>query len=276
MWTRIIGLVRGEEGTTVTLGIRRRDGSTSEIPIVRAEIEVLPVTWAFVPGTRVADIRLVQFSDGAADAVREALNEAIDQEATGVVLDMRGNPGGFVHEAVAIASMFLADGVVYQEQDRSGERRPVETTGTPIAPDLPLTVLVDYGSASSAEIVAAALQDNDRAQVIGQRTFGTGTVLNTFPLSDGSAIRLGVIEWLTPDGAGIFDTGITPDVEVALPADGAPTEPSELEDQTRREFRQGGDTQLRRAARGLGDRSTDHRARPMTGASAMTQKGSDS
>ena len=111
---------------------------------------------------------------------------------------------------------------MYQEEDRSGSRRTVATIDEPIAPDLPLTVLVDYGSASSAEIVAAALQDNDRARVVGARTFGTGTVLNIFPLSDGSAIRLGVIEWLTPDGAGIFDTGITPDVEVALPADGSP------------------------------------------------------
>ncbi len=124
-------------------------------------------------------------------------------------------------------------------------------TGSPVAPDLPLVVLADYGSASSAEIVAAALQDNGRAQVVGQRTFGTGTVLNVFPLSDGSAIRLGVIEWLTPDGKGIFDTGITPDIEVALPADGTPTEPSELENQTRKEFRKGTDTQLQRAVESL-------------------------
>jgi carboxyl-terminal processing protease len=249
----IIGLVRGEAGTTVTLGIRHRDGSTDELPIVRAEIEVAPVAWAFVPGTRIADVRLVQFSDGAADGIRDALEEAIEQGATGLVLDMRGNPGGLVHEAVAIASMFLADGVVYQEQDRSGTRREIGTTGIPVAPDLPMTVLVDYGSASSAEIVAAALQDNDRARVIGQRTFGTGTVLNVFPLSDGSAIRLGVIEWLTPDGAGIFETGIAPDIEVALPADGAPIEPNELGDLTRREFRRSGDTQLRRAVREVSD-----------------------
>jgi carboxyl-terminal processing protease len=262
----IIELVRGEAGTTVTLGIRHRDGSTEEVPIVRAEIEVSPVAWAFIPGTRIADIRLVQFSEGAADGTRDALKEAIDQGATGIVLDMRGNPGGLVHEAVAVASMFLKEGIVYQEEDRSGSRRTIATIDDPIAPDLPMTVLVDYGSASSAEIVAAALQDNDRARVVGQRTFGTGTVLNIFPLSDGSAIRLGVIEWLTPDGAGIFETGITPDVEVALPSDGSPMEPSELEDLTKREFREGGDAQLRRAVRELTDPSTLTPASPAPGA----------
>src|SRR5207344_640452 len=120
-----------------------------------------------------------------------------------------------------------------------GIKSQIPATGTPLAPDLPLVVLTDFGSASSAEIVAAALQDNARAQVVGQRTFGTGTVLNMFPLSDGSAIMLGVIEWLTPKGAGIFDVGITPDVEVKLPDAGVPTETTDLAKQTRKEFRQG-------------------------------------
>ena len=247
----VIQQVRGAAGTTVNIGIRHRDGTTDEYPIVRAEIEVPQVSWAFVPGTKIADIRLAQFSQGAADGVRTALNEAVDQGATGIALDLRGNPGGLVDEAVSIASLFLAEGTVYQEEDRSGSRQSVSVTGSPVAPDVPLVVLADYGSASSAEIVAAALQDNGRAQVVGQRTFGTGTVLNVFPLSDGSAIRLGVIEWLTPDGKGIFDTGITPDLEVALPADGAPTEPSDLEDETRKEFRKGTDTQLQRAVESL-------------------------
>ncbi len=247
----VIQHVRGQAGTTVTIGIRHRDGTTDAYPIVRADIEVPQVSWAFVPGTKVADIRLAQFSQGAADGVRAALTEAVDQGATGVALDLRGNPGGLVDEAVSIASLFLPEGTVYQEADRSGSRQSVAVTGSPVVPDLPLVVLADYGSASSAEILAAALQDNGRAQVVGQRTFGTGTVLNVFPLSDGSAIRLGVIEWLTPDGKGIFDTGITPDIEVALPADGTPSDPSELENETRKEFRKGTDTQLQRAVESL-------------------------
>ena len=246
----VIKRVRGAAGTSVTLGITHRDGSTEDVPIVRATFAVPPATWAFVPGTRIADIRLAQFSKGAADGVRNALTDALAQGAEGLVLDLRGNPGGLVDQAVDIASLFLPEGAtVYGQQDRSGTRSDVAARGAPLAPDLPLVLLTDYGSASAAEIVAAALQDNGRAQVVGQRTFGTGTVLNLFPLSDGSAIMLGVIEWLTPKGDGIFDVGITPDVEVDLPADGVPTEPSDLATQTRKEFRQGGDTQLQRAVK---------------------------
>jgi carboxyl-terminal processing protease len=246
----VIKRVRGDAGTSVTLGITHRDGSTTEVPIVRAEIVIPPVSWAFVPGTKIADIRLAQFSQGAADGVRSALTEALAGGAEGAVLDLRGNPGGLVDQAVGIASMFLPEGAtVYGQQDRSGSKTEIPATGSPLAPDLPLVVLTDFGSASSSEIVAAALQDNERAQVVGLRTFGTGTVLNMFPLSDGSAIMLGVIEWLTPKGAGIFDVGITPDVEVELPTNGTPTDPSDLEDLTRKEFRQGHDTQLQRAVK---------------------------
>ena len=120
-------------------------------------------------------------------------------------------------------------------------------------PDLPLVVLVDEGSASSAEIVAAGLHDNGRARIVGQRTFGTGTVLNFFPLSDGSAISLGVVQWLTPAGAGIFETGIEPDVTVALPPGAVMLIPEELKDMARRDFRTSSDAQLRRAVRLLSD-----------------------
>lgn len=245
-----ISRVRGAPGTTVTIGIRHRDGTTGEYPIVRAEIEIPDVSWGFVPGTTIADVRLTQFSDGAAAALKDAITAATDKGATGMVLDLRGNPGGLVDEAVRAASLFLPDGsVVYQQQDRSQDRQSVTVHGSPVVPDLPLVVLADYGSASSAEILAAALRDNHRARIVGQPTFGTGTVLNIYPLSDGSAIRLGVIEWLTPDGQGLFDTGVAPDVSVELPADGTPLGPGELADLTRKQFRQSTDTQLRRAVR---------------------------
>ncbi len=259
----VIKRIRGAAGTTVDLGITHRDGSTDEVSIVRAEIVVPTASWAFVPGTKIADIRLAEFSQGAADGVRSALTDALAQGAESVVLDLRGNPGGLVDEAIAIAGMFLPEGsTVYGQQDRSGTRTQVPTTSSPLAPDLPLVVLTDYGSASSSEIVAAALKDNDRAQVIGQKTFGTGTVLNLFPLSDGSAIMLGVIEWLTPKGETIFDEGITPDVEVKLPADGVATEPDVLATQTRKEFRQGLDTQLQRAVKELTNPSPPSTAGP--------------
>lgn len=245
--------VRGEAGTTVVVGIQHADGTREELSIVRAEIEVPAVSWTLVPGTTIADVRLTQFQSGAADELRAAVRAAIDAGATGMVLDLRGNPGGIVDEAVRIAGTFLPEGtVVFQQQDRTEQREQVRTQGTPLAPDLPLVVLVDTASASSSEITAGALQDAGRARVLGTRTFGTGTVLNFFPLSDGSAIRLGVIEWLTPDGDAIYETGISPDIEVALPADGAMLTPEELGRLDRRGFRQSTDTQLRRAVRLLG------------------------
>jgi carboxyl-terminal processing protease len=219
------------------------------VSIVRERISVPPVDWAFVPGTRIALIRLVQFSSGAGREVADAAREALGEDATGIVLDLRGNPGGLLHEAIAVASTFLEDGVVYRSLDADGREERVEARGDAVVPDLPVTVLIDYGSASSSEIVAAALQQNGRARLVGQSTYGTGTVLNIFPLSDGSAIRLGVQRWLTPEGESVFESGVRPDVAVALPADGVALEPSSLEDLTRRGFVTGPDTQLRRAVR---------------------------
>lgn len=245
----LIRLVRGAPGTPVVLRIRGRDGTEREVTITRDRIEVPAASWAFVPGTRIAVIRLAQFSAGAGREVADAARAAVGADANAVILDLRGNPGGLLNEAVAVASTFLEDGTVYRYEGRDGNGDAVEAKGDAVIPDLPMVVLVDYGSASSSEIVAAALRDNERARVVGQTTYGTGTVLNVFPLNDGSAIRLGVQRWMTPDGEDVFEAGLVPDISIALPADGVPLEPSELEDLGRREFRAGEDTQLRRAVR---------------------------
>jgi carboxyl-terminal processing protease len=247
--------VRGEPGSTVELLVERRDGSEKPFSLVRERIDVPAVTWGFVPGTRIAVIRLVQFSAGAGNELGDAAREALEAEASGIVLDLRGNPGGLVSEAIIVAGLFMTDEVVYIQESREGERLPIRTVGDPVIPDLPLAVLVDYGSASAAEIVAGALRDAGRARLFGEQTYGTGTVLNVFPLSDGSAIRLGVQRWLTPAGDLIYESGIAPDVTVRLPADGAPLEPDEVEALRPRAFAASSDTQLRRAARWLGSRA---------------------
>jgi carboxyl-terminal processing protease len=245
----IVRLVRGEAGTSVQLRLRRDGVPDVEVSMVRERIDLEPVSWAFVPGTRIADIRLLQFSENAGRDLRRAVRAAIADGARALVLDLRGNPGGLVDEAIRVASTFLRSGVVYQERDRDGDVTPVRVRQRAIAPNLPLAVLVDSGSASSSEIVAGALQDNDRATIVGERTFGTGTVLNLFPLSDGSAIRLGVLNWLTPDGEGVFDTGIEPDEVVALPSGATILDPDELDDLDAAEFASSSDAQLRRAVR---------------------------
>jgi carboxyl-terminal processing protease len=134
-----------------------------------------------------------------------------------VILDLRGNPGGLKDQAIEVTSEFLKDGEVFIDQDAHGKQTAVPVTQDGMALDLPLCVLIDGGTASAAEICAGALQDYGRAKLVGERTFGTGTVLQRFPLSDGSEVLLATSQWLTPKGRQIWHKGITPDVEVALP-----------------------------------------------------------
>jgi carboxyl-terminal processing protease len=136
------------------------------------------------------------------------------------------------------------------ERARGGQPSEVSVdSGLAKAPDIPVVVLVDYGTASSSEILTAALRDNGRAVVVGERTYGTGTILNTLRLSDGSALRLGVREWLTPNGQTVFGVGIKPDVEVRLSPGGMRLGPADLLAMTPREFAESDDVPLRRAVR---------------------------
>jgi carboxyl-terminal processing protease len=250
-------LVRGEEGEPITLTVLHPGATGSEdLTIVRERIVLDPVDWAMIPGTTFADVRLVQFSSGAAEAFRTALSEALDAGATGIVLDLRSNPGGLVDEAIGVASQFLRAGqVVYQRQDASGTQEPVPARAGGVATEVPLVVLIDAGTASSAEIVSGAIVDNDRGVLVGVRTFGTGTVLNTLELSDGSAVRLGVERWLTPGGQLIFPDGIGPSVEVELPPDGRSVEPRELSGLSPDQLAASSDAQLLRAMDLLGESS---------------------
>jgi carboxyl-terminal processing protease len=199
---------------------------------VRAEVAVQTVSWAMVPGTRTAVLRLEQFSQGAADQVEAALGEIHAASANRVVLDLRGNPGGYVNEAVGVASLFLAGGDVFVERDASGEETRHEVSPDRAGTNLPLVVLIDAGTASSAEIVSGAIQDAARGQLIGVTTYGTGTVLGEFPLTDGSALRVGTVEWLTPKGRRIWHEGIVPDVVVERPAEIQPIVPDDLRTMT--------------------------------------------
>lgn len=245
----IVKLVRGPEGTTVRITvIHRGETEPVTVSIVREKITIPPVTSAIVQGTDILDLRVIQFSTGAADEFHKKLQEGINAGARRIVLDLRNDPGGYVNEAVAIASEFLAQGDVYISQNAQGERTPAKVVDGGLAHDLKLVVLVDKATASSAEIVAGALQDAQRGPVIGVTTFGTGTLLNVFTLSDGSAVRLGVEQWLTPKARQIWRKGIEPDVTVELPTDGVALEPDEVATQTLDQLRTGTDPQF---AKGL-------------------------
>jgi carboxyl-terminal processing protease len=176
------------------------------------------VAWAKVPGQPIAQLSIRDFSATAHDEFQRALQEMTGQGIHGLILDLRGCPGGWRAQAIALASEFLSDGNVLLERDGAGRQTAIPVRPNGHARDLPLCVLVDADTASCAEILAAALQDHDRGTVIGTQTFGAGTLLQPFPLSDGSALLLAVAEWRTPNGRRVWHKGLTPDIEVRLPA----------------------------------------------------------
>jgi len=216
----IVDQIRGPEGTDVTLTMLRIDDENTtslDITITRGEIEVPAASWGMIPGTDVGLLRLSQFSANATDNLVAAIEEAEAEGAEAFVLDLRNNPGGLLQQAIRVTSQFLADGNVLQEEDAQGRRRAYSVRRGGVATEIPLVVLINAGSASSAEILAGALQDYERATLIGDTTFGTGTVLEPFMLDDGSALMLGTKQWLTAEGRLIRKQGITPDIELALP-----------------------------------------------------------
>jgi carboxyl-terminal processing protease len=245
---QVVGRIVGPAGTSVTLTILTPEtGQTRDVTLVRAHIELQNVFWHQLPGTQIAHVRIVAFSKGITDDLRQALGEIQQQGLTGIILDLRSNPGGLLSEAVGTASQFLASGNVLLEKDAQGETTPVAVQDGGLAPDLPMVVLIDAGTASAAEIVSGALQDAGRAMLVGETTFGTGTVLNQFNLSDGSALLLATEEWLTPDGRVIWHQGIVPDVQVSLPQGTSPLLPQAETGMTEEQVQNSGDAQLLRA-----------------------------
>jgi carboxyl-terminal processing protease len=214
--------IRGPRGTEVRLGLMR-DAASLEVLVTRDTIKVDSVNSRLLPGdTPLAYVRVSIFSEQASSQLREQLAPLLARGgARGLVLDLRGNPGGYLSAAVDVTSDFLKDGVVLY-QDRGGgdaARQAYRTSGNPQAADLPIAVLVDGGSASAAEIVAAALRDNQRAVLIGEKTFGKGTVQEVHKLSDDSQLHVTVAQWLTPNGHAIQGEGLQPDL-AASSADG--------------------------------------------------------
>ncbi len=210
-------LIGGAAGTQVTVTVRRpSDGKVLTFKMTRATIQVPNVTMHYIPDAHIAHIQIVQFASGVSDQLKAAILQAKKEGATKIILDLRNNPGGYLQEAINTASEFMASGTVLIEQDSSGKQTKYDVTGQPVDTSIPMIILVNQNTASAAEIVSGALQDNGRSLVMGTKTFGTGTVLQEFDLSDGSAILLGTSEWLTPKGHFIRTDKITPNIVVPL------------------------------------------------------------
>lgn len=221
--------IRGPRGSRVHLVVRHGgERATTPITLTRADIHLTSVRWQVLPGTGIADIAISEFNQGTTKAVRDAISAAKTQGARAFVVDVRDDPGGLLDEAISVSSLFLPSGKVLIQRDAQGHEQPFNVL--PGATDIsdPVVVLIDHGTASAAEIFAAAMRDNNRAQLVGSTTDGTGTVLSTYRLSDGSALLLGTAEWLTPDGQSIWKQGIAPNIDVTLPAGTLPIKPAML------------------------------------------------
>ena len=211
--------IRGPKGSVVSLTLRR-SGAPIQLTITRDVVQTTEVESRVLADGTVGYIGLAGFSDAAADDVVAALKAHLAAGRTKLILDVRGNPGGYVTAARKIASQFIASGPVFWEQDAQGKQVATEALGDGVATAaaVDVVVLIDGGSASASEIVAGALQDTGRARLVGQQSFGKGTVQQWQELSgEGGAFKLTIARWLTPNKRLINGTGLTPDVVVTLP-----------------------------------------------------------
>src|SRR5918996_128902 len=214
-----VARIKGREGTEVTLGIDREKRELG-FEITRSELE-LPNIRSSVTGEGLGYLRLQGFARGAGNQLREQIENFTDEGVEGILLDMRDNGGGLFSEAVDVASVFIEDGKIVQYHSRTEKDVTYDAEGDAFE-DLPLVVLVNEGTASASEIVAGALQDNDRAILVGTTTFGKGSVQEVVPLLNATAVKLTTAAYLTPDGHDIDGGGIDPDVEVNEEEDFSP------------------------------------------------------
>lgn len=218
-----ISRIRGEAGTDVTLTLQRDGAEPFDLTITRAEIQLREVETSLIDG-HVGYIALNGFSAPAADQFRDGLVELLDQGADQLVLDLRDNPGGYIDAAQAIASQFIDDGVIFTQESAGDDVREWTATGDGVAtdPDLPLAVLINGGSASASEIVAAALQESGRATVVGEPSFGKDTVQVWSRLENEGGVRITISRWFTPDHNSVAPDGIRPDIAASPTAETPP------------------------------------------------------
>lgn len=207
-------LIRGEAGTEVILTVvRPGETQTLDIPVTRAKIEIPTVESELLEGN-IGYIVLYEFNAQSSKRTSDAVKELIDSGAESIILDLRGNPGGYLDQAIAISDLFLDKGVVLIQRDVDGNVREYPSTNGDLAESVALVVLVDRFSASASEIVAGAVKDRGRGIIIGETTFGKGSIQSLHNLSDGSQLRITYANWYTPNDVSITEVGIEPDIVV--------------------------------------------------------------
>jgi carboxyl-terminal processing protease len=251
-----ISIIRGPKGTDVRLKVQRGSNPAFELTITRNTINVPEVTHKMLEDDTIAYIELSEFGDKAPAELRKALQETLAKNPKALIFDLRGNPGGYLHIAIEVASEFIDEGkVVLIEKFKTGDQRNYASQGGGIATKIPMVLLVNEGSASASEILAASLRDYKRAIIVGQKSFGKGSVQTTHTLSDDSQLRITIANFYSPNDITINHVGIIPDIEVPDP--------------TEYERSRGIDPQLQKAVDMIKNGELDLPADP--GSSSMTQ-----
>ena len=205
--------IRGETGTTVTLTVRHDDGSIEDIPIVRDTIVLEPIKSELRADGQIGYIRLYRFEQDTTTELDSALSSFDLDSLTGLILDLRNNPGGLLNEAISVSSRFVDDGVLLITEDRLSDEKKYYARGNRI-PNVPLAVLINRGSASASEIAAGAIRDNDMGILIGEQSFGKGVYQQLIEFPDGSALKITAGEYFTPDRKVVNGVGLAPDIFV--------------------------------------------------------------
>lgn len=217
--SEVVKKIRGPEGTEVKIKVVRDKKDELDFAITRASISI-PSVESKMLDNQVGYIKISQFSDDTVTLAREAAEKLKQDNAKGIILDMRGNPGGLLDAAVGVSSLWLSpDKVVLQEKRGGKVIKTYNASGNPILKDVPTVVMIDGGSASASEIVAGALRDNNVATLLGETSYGKGSVQVVKDLPDGSSLKVTIARWFTPNGRNIDKEGIKPDVEVEQPKD---------------------------------------------------------
>lgn len=210
---RVVDVVKGHEGTDVVLTIYRAEGDeTFDVRIRREIVEQITVADQMIDD--VGYLRLALFNGVATRQLQCKLENLLTQSPRAIIFDLRGNGGGLLDQALSVADLFLDQGLIVSQRDRAGNQEDMFSTNGQIGENIPMAVLIDRGSASASEVVAGALQDRHRALLVGQNSFGKGSVQNVYTLSDGGELRVTAAAWYTPDGRRIHGIGLEPDIIV--------------------------------------------------------------
>lgn len=227
-----VNLIRGKKGTPVVLTISSNGSDTRDVEIVRDTIKIPVVEWKILEtnGKKIAYLQLFTFNQNVNSEFQKAVQEISKSEAEKLIIDLRNNPGGLLDSAINIAGWFLdKDQIVTVEAFRDSSRNEFKSHGNSLLKPYPTIVLINSGSASASEILAGALHDNRGIKLVGEKTFGKGSVQELEKFKDGSSLKVTVAKWLTPNGISISDTGIEPDVKVEFPKEKIEKEESEFE-----------------------------------------------